>query len=123
MKEVLLDTNFILSCIRNKIDFFEELNLMGFKILIPKQVVFELASILDSKKKLKFKEEASLALQLLKNNSFKEVDLGVSYVDEGIRKFSKNNKDVIVATLDKELKDELMNSKLVIRNKKSLEVI
>ena len=78
---------------------------------------------MDSKKKLKFKEEASLALQLLKNNSFKEVDLGVSYVDEGIRKFSKNNKDVMVATLDKELKDELMNSKLVIRNKKSLEVI
>ena len=37
MKQALLDTNFILSCIRKKIDFFEEIRLMGIKIIIPEE--------------------------------------------------------------------------------------
>ena len=66
MKEVLLDTNFILSCIRDNIDCFEELTFMGFRILVPKEVVKELKKIAESKKSLKFRNDAELALRIIK---------------------------------------------------------
>ena len=46
MLEVLIDTNFILECVSNKIDFFEELK--DFKILIPGEVIFELNGIIKA---------------------------------------------------------------------------
>ena len=122
MKKVILDTNFILTCIKQKIDFFEDLKFMGTRVLIPKQVIKEIKSIINSKKKLHFKEDAKLALKLLEKNSFKEIDLKEKNVDKGIVKYSKKN-DVIVATLDRELKNKIKNSKLVIKEKKKLKVL
>ena len=72
MKQVILDTNFILTCIKQKIDFFEEINLMGVQILIPKQVIQEIKNISKSKKKRHFKEDAKLSLKLLEKNSYKK---------------------------------------------------
>ena len=122
MKKVILDTNFILTCIKQKIDFFEDLKFMGMQISIPKQVVKEIEEITNSKKKLHFKEDAKLALRLLEKNSFKEIDLKEKNVDNGIVKYS-NKHDTIVATLDREIKNKIKNSKLVIRGKKKLEII
>lgn len=123
MKQILLDTNFILTCIKQKIDFFENLELMGLQILIPKQVIDEIEMIVNSKKKLHFRENAKLSLVLLKKNSFEKIDLGLQDVDKGIMRFAKQNPKVIVATLDKEIKDSIQNPNLVIRQKKKLEII
>ena len=123
MKQVILDTNFILTCIKQKIDFFEELKLEGLQILIPKQVINEIKRISNSKKKLHFREYAKVALKLLGKNHFKKIDLKIKYVDKGLTKFTKENKNVIIATLDKELKKKIKNQKLIIREKKRLEVI
>jgi rRNA-processing protein FCF1 len=123
MKKVILDTNFILTCIRNKIDFFEEIKFKGMQILIPKQVIIEIKRINNSKKKLHFREEASIALKILKKSSFKKIDLKNKYVDGGIIKFTEKDKTVIIATLDKKLQKKFQNSKLIIRNKKKLEII
>jgi len=123
MKQVILDTNFILTCIKQKIDFFEELKLEGLQILIPKQVINEIKRISNSKKKLHFREDAKVALKLLGKNHFKKIDLKIKYVDKGLTKFTKENKNVIIATLDKELKKKIKNPKLVIREKKRLEII
>ncbi|MCK5043924.1 hypothetical protein KAR52_02910 [Candidatus Pacearchaeota archaeon] len=123
MNQILLDTNFITTCVKQKIDFFENLQLMGAQILIPKQVITEIEMIANSKKKLHFREDARLSLALLKQNSFKKIDLGLQDVDKGIKRFAKKNPKVIVATLDKELKDSIQNSKLVIRQKKKLEIV
>jgi len=123
MKKVILDTNFILTCIRNKIDFFEEIKFMGIRILIPKQVIKEIKGIINSKKKLHFKEDAKIALKLLEKNKFKKIDLKTDYVDKGLIRFTEKNKDIIIATLDRELKNKIQNSKLVIRGKKKLRVI
>lgn len=117
MRKVLLDTNFILSCFRKKIDFFEDLKFNGLKILIPDQVILELERIVNSKKKLRFREEAELALKFLKQNDFEKVDLKNKYVDEGILKIAKDNKNLIIATLDKDLKKKLRNNKMVIRGR------
>ena len=123
MKKVILDTNFIVSCVRNKIDFFEEIKFMGMQILIPKQVIEELKRIVSSKKKLGFKQDAKIALQILEKNLFQKIDIGKKYVDKGIINYAEKNKDVIIATLDRELKNKIKNPKLVIRGKKKLEVV
>ena len=115
MKQILLDTNFILTCIKQKIDFFEELEFMGLEILIPKQVIKEL-------KGLKIKE-AKLALRLLEKNIFEENDIGRGHVDKRIKLFADKNSEVLIATLDKELQKKLKNKKIIIRGKKKLEIV
>ena len=123
MKQVLLDTNFILTSIRNKIDFFEEIKFLGMQIIIPKQVVKEIERISNSKKKLRFREESQIALKLLDKNKFKKIDLKANYVDKGIKNYAKKHPNTIIATLDRELKKALPNQKLVIRGKKKLEIL
>ncbi|MCK5149484.1 hypothetical protein KAJ87_00985 [Candidatus Pacearchaeota archaeon] len=122
MKQVILDTSFILTCVKQKIDFFEEIKLLGIQIIIPKQVIKELKGISDSKKKLHFREDANLSLEILKKYKFKEVDLKVKNVDEAIKRFAEKNKNVLVATLDQGIKNKINNSKLIIRQKKKLEI-
>lgn len=121
MKQVLLDTNFILSCVRKKIDFFHEIKFLGMKIVIPNEVIRELEKLTE-KGKTKFREESKLALNLLKKNSFEKTDLGIKNVDNGIVKFAKENPDFIIATLDKEIQKKIKNNKLIIRGEKELEV-
>ena len=125
MKQVLLDTNFILSCVKNKIDFFNEIYLMGYHILIPEQVIMEIEGILKSKQKLKEKDSAKLASILLKMNRFKKINLNTRNVDNGIIQFAKQNPEVIIATLDRQLKNSLKkkNKILIIRGKDKLEII
>ena len=117
MTQVILDTNFILTCIKQKIDFFEELKLMGLKIFIPIQVMRELESMSTSS------DNAQLALKLLEKNKFEEIDLNEKNVDKGLVKFAEENKDVYIGTLDRELKKKILNSKVVIREKNRLEII
>ena len=116
MKHVLLDTNFILSCIRKKIDFFEEIRPMGLVIIIPKQIIEEIKGLSKSK------QEAGIALKLLEKNEFKKINLHGKNVDNGIIKIAKENENYIIATLDREIKNKIKNQKLVIRGKK-LEII
>ena len=112
MKPALLDTNFILTCIKQKIDFFEELEFMGFEIIIPDKVIDEL-------KKLK----QTSALKLLEKNNFKEIILAGKNTDNSIINYANKNPEILVATLDKELNNKLKNRKIIIRGKKKLEII
>jgi rRNA-processing protein FCF1 len=123
MKQVILDTNFILTAVKNKIDIIEGITFLGFTPVIPIQVINELKRIVESKKKLKFKDDAKLALKILSQNNIKKIDIKNNYVDNGIINFAKQNKSAIIATMDKELKSKIPNQKLVIRAKKRLEVI
>ena len=113
MKQIILDTSFILSAVRNKIDIFNEL--LEYNILIPKQVINEIKNQKSS--------NAKLALKILQLNKYNEIDLGKAHVDKLIINYAKKNPKVIVATLDREIKKKVKNSKLVIRGKKQLEVI
>lgn len=127
MKKALLDTSFILACIKQKIDFFEDIRLLGIKIIIPKQVINEIKIITNSKKKLHFRKDAELALKILEKekNSFRIVDLS-NYgrnTDKRIKNFSDKDDNLIVATLDKQLKQKTKNKNLIIRGKKNLDII
>lgn len=112
MQQALLDTNFILTCIRQKIDFFEEVKFMGFEIVIPREVIEEIK-----------KKKAETALKLIEKSSFKKINLRTKNVDNGIIKYAAENPEVIIATLDREIKNKTKNKKLVIRDKKTLEII
>ena len=123
MKKVVLDTNFILSCVRQKIDFLEKIQLRGMKILLPEEVLDEIKKIENSGRKLHLRENAQLALKTLEKTGFEKIKLETENVDDGLVKFSEKNKDVIIATLDRELKKRIKKPKLVIRGKKKLEII
>lgn len=114
-KKVLLDTNFVISCLKNRIDFLEELYFKGFEVYVPEQVLRELENLKDY--------SAKTALNLLKTKNVKKVVLPVSYVDEGIARFCERHRDFILATLDRELMDRVANPKIIIRNRKNLEVV
>jgi len=106
MKRSILDTNFILSCVKQKIDFFEDIKMMGIQILIPKQVINELKNLKN--------QNSELSLKILEKNRFKKIDLGKGDVDRSIIKFAKKNPRIIVATLDREIKKKVKNLKLLI---------
>jgi rRNA-processing protein FCF1 len=122
MKQAILDTNFILTCVKQKVDFFRDIPNMGLEILISKQVIEEIKRVANSTKKLKFRDDAKLAQVILERNKFKKIDIRGKYVDKGLIKYAKEHPRLIVATLDREIKSKIMNSKLVIRGKKKLEV-
>ncbi len=122
MKYAVLDTNFILSCIRKKIDFFEIIPQMGMQILIPLQVLDEIRKF-SRQGRGSLKQEAKLALTILENQKFKRVDLYNNNVDNGILKLADKNKNYIIATLDRQMKRKTQNPCLVIRGEKELEVI
>jgi len=112
MKQILLDTNFILTCIKQKIDFFEYLNLEGYSIIIPEEVIKELE---------KLKKE--FALKLIESSKFKKISLKGRIVDNSIIKYAKENPEIIIATLDRGIQKKIKNRKMIVRNKKQLEII
>lgn len=122
MSKVLLDTSFILSSVRNKLDFYEELANMGHTVLIPKEVMSEILRIKESTKSLKVKDDANLALKLIKSGDYAEIDCPGKYVDKGIKNYLDKNLEVILASVDVILKKSVRNRKIVIRNKKKLEL-
>ena len=131
MKQVILDTSFILSCTKQKIDFFDYLKSEGYTILIPKQVLTELEKIsLPDKKKAADQEAAALSLRIIMNNIFDKIDLNTvlsplkrKSVDELIIDYANKNPSIILATLDREMQRRVKNKKLIIRGKNQLEII
>ena len=120
---VLIDTNFILTCVKQKIDFFEWFKLKGIKIIIPLEVMNEL-KMLKGRSKSILALHAKFALSLLKKNKFKEIDLkGGDKADKVIIKFARENPDIIIATLDREMKEHIKNKKVTIMRGKMLEII
>ncbi|MFA5993045.1 MAG: hypothetical protein WC796_05040 [Candidatus Pacearchaeota archaeon] len=133
--EILLDTNFILTCVKQKIDLFSQLDeLFGlYTIKIPEQVLNEL-KILKEKKELKIteRESAELALVLLKNKKIKIINSNKKDADSAIvEHISTIKSELCVATLDKDLKiriNKLTQSNLkpkflTIRNKKRIAIV
>ena len=112
MRQVILDTSFILTCIKQKIDFFEMLEHEGFQIVVPDQVIDELMGL-----------GAQLALNILGKNKFTLVKLPGKDADTAILKFARENPEAVIATLDRRLQKKIRNPKMIIRQKKKIEII
>ncbi len=100
---LLLDTNFLITCVKFRIDFFDALERLEEKtgkieVFIPMFCVQEMQLIMNDVK------EAKLALQMLNNPVITVLDIGRSNesVDDAIVRCSDTN-GYAVATNDKEL--------------------
>ena len=108
--EVLLDSNFIISCIRKKIDFITQLEDEGFKGLLPLEVFQELK---DLRLKVPHDDRAAIdiAFKIFESKKVKKTTLGQNSVDVGL--IEKGKAGFYIATLDKAIKNEIPN-KIVI---------
>ncbi|MCS7134402.1 MAG: ribonuclease VapC [Candidatus Pacearchaeota archaeon] len=123
MPSLIFDTNFLVYAAKYKL--FHNLETLGYKFIILDKVIVELERISkNKKKKLQDREAAILAMEIIK----KWVKKGEAKylktkknVDEAILDFSKEN-DVVVATMDSELKKKLkaQNKKVIIVRQKKL---
>ncbi len=99
--EAILDTSFILSALRSKIDFISSLSEKGFSIKVPREVIQELKDL-----RLKTKREErlniDLALEILGKKGIKKIKLGKSRVDEGL--IAAGKRGAYIATLDSAIK-------------------
>jgi rRNA-processing protein FCF1 len=125
--EIVLDTNFILTCVKQKIDFVdiaEQVIDGAIKWVVPQQVLDELGQLKDrAGMKVVDKNAASLAFEVLQGLDALIVDLGKNpNVDIGIVNYVLGTEKV-VATLDRGLKNRIGNKILTIRGKDWLELV
>lgn len=104
--EVILDTNFIIACVRKKIDFIEELSNQGFKILLPREVYHELKDV-RLKSSSVDRAAIDIALMLVKQKKLKGITLGGTTVDQGLMNLGKQG--AYIATLDTAIKRAVPN--------------
>jgi rRNA-processing protein FCF1 len=125
--KILLDTNFILSCVKQKIDFFsitEEVINEKIEWIIPKQVSDEILKLSKKAESPEDRRAAKLSEIILKYNQFEVIDVKNSKdVDEGIRQFLKDKPEIVIATLDRGLKNSIKNKVLTIKGNDYLELI
>lgn len=123
MKRIVLDTNFLIDCVRFKIGLDEIGHLIdeGYKIFIPSPVLKELKKI--SGRKSKDSNFAKIALGVIEKKEFKVVGMKGKDTDESIIKSVE--KDDIVGTDDVELRKKLKclgNKTIYLRSKKHLTI-
>lgn len=119
--EVLLDTSFILSCVRKRIDFITKLEEKGFRIVLPREVLEELKDLKrKGKQSLNDREAINLALEIFEKRKIKKTGLGGNSVDEGLIK--KGKEGAYIATLDSGIKREVPNKIIIFNSKNSIGV-
>lgn len=108
--EVLLDSNFVISSVKRKIDFITELEGLGFKVLLPREVFQELK---DLKNELSPADKSAIeiALKLFEARKVKKTTLGNKNVDLGL--IEKGRKGAYIATLDQAIKKEIDNKVVI----------
>jgi rRNA-processing protein FCF1 len=123
--EILLDTNFILTCVRQKIDFFragDEIIDEKIRWIVAEEVLKELRDLSRRKGgKIKDKQAAKLGAEIAEK--LKKIKLNNKNVDKGIVDYLSKHKKTVLATLDRELKKKISNKVLTIRAKKFLDII
>ena len=122
--KVILDTSFILTCLKENLDFLLAKDFGD--LILPLQVIDELRKI-QEKAEPKDRKLAKLALEIIQENKpeFEIIKLDKKYVDAGIVDYIRNNKGVIVATIDAGLKKKIKDKVeiLVIRARNKLALI
>ncbi|MBU3913802.1 MAG: hypothetical protein KKB21_04725 [Nanoarchaeota archaeon] len=120
---IILDTNFILTCIKQGVSLFEQLGdvFPGEKVIVPEIVIEELNHLAkDMKLKMSEREAADLSLQMIGRESILILDMPEGKADDAIVSYASKNTGSIVASLDRGIKRRLKkNAKfLTIRKKK-----
>ncbi|UCD21256.1 MAG: hypothetical protein JSW08_01800 [archaeon] len=124
---IVVDTNFLVYLAENKI--FDELYNLGYKIIVPRIVDFELEKLgSDENAKASNRDAAMLAQNIIRKwvrlKKAKYLDREEDNADEAIFNYAKKTKS-IVATMDLELRERLKKAGVKIalmRQKNHIEV-
>lgn len=122
--KIILDTNFLIYCAKQKIDYVEEIGKLlseRYEIVIPIQVVDELEKLKLNEKKLKDREAAELALQLLEAKKIRKIEASGKTADESAIKLAREDKKNIVCTADRGIRKDL--GKAIIPRGKRIAII
>jgi len=110
--EVLLDSSFIISCIRSRIDFLSQLEEQGFKVKVPREVMQEMKDLRTSNRASRDDRTAvDVALQMIEQRKVKKMSMGQGKVDDWLIK--KGKEGYYIATLDKEIKRAVLNKVII----------
>ena len=126
--KILLDTNFIITSAKNKIDFpslSEEIIDGKIEWIVPQDVLNELGNLKDrSGTKEKDKAAAKLGFDIIQNINPKIIELPGKNPNVDIKIVNYIlGKDIVLATMDRNLKSRVDNKILTIRGQKTLELI
>ncbi|MFA4960214.1 MAG: hypothetical protein WC548_00975 [Candidatus Pacearchaeota archaeon] len=125
--KVLIDTNFILTCVKQKIDLADAESILNEKIewVVPQEVLNELGNLKDrAGTKVSDRDAAKVSFEILQILKPEIVEIGGHNpnTDMGILNYILGT-DIVLATLDRGLKERVKNRILTIRRKKKLEII
>jgi len=126
--KILIDTNFVITCTKQKIDFDAIMNgLTTEKVewIVPEEVLGELRGLkIGGRIKIKDRNAADIAIQIIAELGVEVVKLSdtADDVDTKIANYLRDE-DIVLATLDKGLKSRVKNKILTIRGKNNLELI
>ena len=119
--EVIIDTNFVISCIKKKIDFIEQLQEIGFRIALPREVLQELKDLKTRKETSRSDRDAiELAFKIFENQKLNKIRLGEGKVDDGLIK--KGKEGAYIATLDNGIKRQIPNKVVILDSKNRVEI-
>jgi len=129
MIKVFLDTNFVVSCLKQKIDFLEELDRIldfSYEVFTIGQVLRELEKLGKSRlDKIADRKMGQLGLKVLEKmiseKKIKLLEVSADNADDAFLKVCE--KEDILATLDGKLKNEIGCRIIVIRHGTRLELI
>ncbi len=101
--QVILDSSFIISCVRERIDFLTQLNEQGFTPIVPREVIQEMKDLRISNRVSHDERIAiDVAFELLEKAKVKKTTLGTGRVDDFLIK--RGQEGIFIATLDKGIK-------------------
>ncbi len=117
--EVFLDTNFIISCVKKRIDFIDELLARGFRVIVPREVIHELK---DLRLNVTHTDRAAIdvALQMFAGKGIEKGKLGGKTVDEGL--IAKGKQGAYIATLDAAIKRVVPNKVVILDATKNISI-
>ncbi len=110
--EVILDSSFIISCVRARIDFMTQLEEQGFKVLVPKEVMQEMKDLRLKKKTSRDDRIAiDVAQEMLNSSKVKKMSIGKGKVDDNLIKMGVAG--AYIATLDRVIKRQIPNKVVI----------
>ena len=132
MKKIILDTNFLVSAVRFKVDLFSEIKRIcsfNYQICVLDKMVDELKKLTETGEP-RDRAAAKISIELIKKKNIKIIknitkNKRVKNIDLLILNLIKKG-NFIVATQDKELKREIKKKEvpiIVLRQKKYLKLI
>ena len=105
--QVILDSSFIISCVRDRIDFVNQLKDQGFVAVVPREVLQEMKDLRISNRSSREDRLAiDVALEMIEKNKVKKTTLGEGKIDDFLIK--KGQEGSFIATLDNGIKKKIL---------------